>query len=96
MKRQLTISELFKKSNRLAADLIRHDKRFETRRMTRSQALSEAFNRIRSMYDVVCQLDPKELVYRERERQENKRPEFERVQEFYSHATWNERLQIGD
>lgn len=96
MKRQITRSELFTKANKLAADLIRNDKRFETRRMTRSQALSEAFKRIRGMYEVVCRLDVKELVYRERERQENERPEFQQVQEFYSHPVWNRGGRVGD
>lgn len=94
--RQITNSELFTKANKLASDLIRHDKRFETRRMTRSQALSEAFKRIRSMYAVVTQFDTRELVNRERERQENERPEFDRVQEFYSHQVWNAGNWTGD
>lgn len=96
MKRQLNRSEFFAKANRLAADLIRHDKRFETRHMTRSQALSEAFNRTRSMYQVVSRLSTRELVYRERERQENERPEFDQVSEFYSHPVWNAGNWTGD
>lgn len=89
MKRELNKSEYFTKANKLAADLIRHDKRLETRRMTRSQALSEAFKRIRAMYAVVDRFSTTELVWRERERQENERPEFDRVTEFYPHrAEW--------
>jgi hypothetical protein len=90
MKRQLNTSELFTKANKLAADLIRHDKTFATRRLTRSHALSTAFKRIRGMYDVVSQLDTKELVWREKERQENERPEWDRVQEFYTRPAWNQ------
>lgn len=96
MKRQLTLSEFLTKANKLAADLIRHDKTFATRRLTRSQALSTAFLRIRAMYDVVTRLDVSEILWRERERQENERPEFERVQEFYSHPVWNAGAYVGD
>lgn len=92
MKRQLTLSEYCTKANKLASDLIRHDKRFETRRLTRSQALSTSFLRIRAMYNVVTRLDVSELVWRERERQENERPEWDRVQEFYS----NRGAYVGD
>lgn len=89
MKRELSKSEFFTKANRLSADLIRHDKRFETRRLTRSQALSEAFTRIRATYAIVDRFSVQELIYRERERQENERPEFDRVTEFYSsRAQW--------
>ncbi len=90
MKRQINNSELFTKANRLAADLIRHDKRSAKRRLTRSQALSTAFKRIRGIYNVVSQLDPAELVYREKERQESERPEWDRVQEFYTRPAWNQ------
>lgn len=89
MKRELSKSEYFTKSNKLAADLIRHDKRFETRRLTRSQALREAHRRIRAIYSVVDVFSIQELVYREREREEMERPEYDRVAEFYSRrAQW--------
>lgn len=89
MKRELSKSEYFTKANKLAADLIRHDKQFETRRLTRSQALREAHSRIRAMYAVVDRFSTTELVYRERERVELERPEYDRVTEFYSRrAQW--------
>lgn len=96
MKRQLNRSEFFTKANKLAANIIRHDKTFATRSMTRSEALRTAFLRIRSMYQVVTRLDVYELLSRERARQENERPEFERVQDFYSYPVWNAGAYTGD
>jgi hypothetical protein len=96
MKRELNHSEFFIKANKLAGDIIRHDKRFTKRLFTRSRAMSEAFKRIRHIYYIVNQLSKGELDSRERERQENERPEFERVMKFYSRSIWNSGNWTGD
>ena len=107
MKRQRTHSELFAEANKVAADIIRRDKRpsrfkidpvtrtkvYEpkVRKYTRAQALSFAFKELYKVYDVVVRLDPKEIVKRESERLE-----YDRVMKFYSNEVWNAGNWTGD